>query len=187
MTAPEDRLHLDDSDFRRVRSMLAPHVFAFSEGADPPISDLVEKGIWDHLVHLPDDVALRTTNWIGGTVGQVHAVSMQWLSATPVTPKGAPYAPEPAFLAAEEFEALEFAALHGYYRQALSCLRNALETMTHAAAFAATSNEGGFAKWREGEIEPTFGGSRNTIRTSPIGREISTRLGDGPVFGKQGR
>jgi hypothetical protein len=60
------------------------------------------------------------------------------LFATPIAPEGMPYAPEPAYLVAEEFEASEFMALHGYYRQALGVLRNALETMVHAAALATT-------------------------------------------------
>jgi hypothetical protein len=182
---PEDyRQRLSEADFRRERSMLAPHAFALAESKDPPIDDLVTKEVWDHLVHLPDDVALRTTNWTGSLVGRVHHVSAQWLFSAPVSPDGEPFAPEPAFLAAEEFEALEFAALHGYYRQALSCLRNALETMTHAAAFAVTADRGGFAAWRKGDLELRFQDSRRAVADSPAGQEISRKLDWGPVFGK---
>jgi len=82
-----------------------PSAFALAEGDDPPIFDLVSEEVWDHLVHLTDDVAIRTTNWIGSRVELLHEVSMQWLHATPVELEGSPYAPEPAFDAAEEFEA----------------------------------------------------------------------------------
>jgi hypothetical protein len=183
MINDEDRVHLADNDFRRERAMLAPHVFAIHDGYDPPITDLVDQDVWEHLVHLPDDVAIRTTNWIGSRVGLLHEISMQWLSAGPVDPQGAPYAPEPAFLAAEEFDALEYLALHGFYRQALGCLRNALETMTHAAAFAAMQRADDFQMWRDGSLELRFGISRQTIFTSPVGQRIEQRLPGGSVFG----
>jgi hypothetical protein len=162
----ENRVHLDDNDFRRERAMLAPYVFAIHDGYDPPITDLVNQDVWEHLIHLPDDVAIRTTNWIGSRVDLLHEISMQWLSAGPVDPQGSPYAPEPAFLTAEEFGALEYLALHGYYRQALGCLRNALETMTHAAAFAARRRPDEFREWRDGSLELRFGISRQAILDS---------------------
>lgn len=182
MAADEYRQDLDERDFRRIRSMLSPAAFAISDGEDPPISDLVDKEVWDHLVHLADDVAIRTTNWTGSAVGLVNAVSSQWLFATPVDPEGAPYAPEPALLAGEEFHALEFIALHGYYRQALGCLRNALETMTHAAALAATKREQDFDRWRKGDLELRFQASRKLIAESKTGQQIAQRSGH-PAFG----
>jgi hypothetical protein len=94
-----------------------------------------------------------------------------------------PYAPEPAFLAAEEFEALDYVALHGYYRQALGCLRNALETMTHAAAFAATQRLDDFREWRDGSLELRFRISRQAIFDSQVGQRIEGRLPEGSVFG----
>lgn len=183
MTRDEDHQHLADDDFRHERVWLAPSAFALSDGDDPPISDLIPEATWDHLVHLSDDVAIRTTNWKGSRVELLHQVSAQWLFATPVDPDGAPYAPEPAFLAAEEFEALEFNALHGYYRQALGCLRNALETMTHAAALAATDRGDDFVLWRKGDLELRFGDSRRAIGASSIGRYIEERLGGSWLFG----
>jgi len=183
MTAEEDRQHLAADDFRRERVWLAPSAFALSDGDDPPISDLVPEEIWDHLIHLTDDVAIRTTNWMGSRVKLLHEVSMQWLYATPVEPEGVPYAPEPAFLAAEEFEACEFAALHGYYRQALGCLRNALEIMTHAAALAATERSVEFAQWRNGELELRFGVSHADIAASRIGITIEANMSCGSLFG----
>ena len=175
MTEPEHRLQLAPDDFRRDRAMLAPEAFALSEGDDPPINDLVDKATWDHVVHVPDDVAIRTTNWTGSVTDLIHGVSSEWLFAIPIHREGAPYASEPAILAYEEFEALGFAALHGFYRQALGCLRNALETMAHAAACAATANEEQFRRWRAGEVDLRFGDSRAVILGSVSGREIEGR------------
>lgn len=90
MTAEEDLQHLYEDDFRRERAWLPPHVFALSDGDDPPISDLVREAVWDSVIHLPDDVAIRTTNWIGN-VESLHAVSTQWLFCHPIDPRGAPW------------------------------------------------------------------------------------------------
>lgn len=49
---------------------------------------------------------------------------------------------ELALLAGEEFDALVFNALHGWYRQAIGCLRNGLETLIVGAALAVTDSQG---------------------------------------------
>lgn len=177
------RVPLPESDFRRGRALLAPGAFAVPGGPDPPVDNLVSQPVWDHLIHLSDDVALRTTNWQGSTTDAIHRVSMQWLWATPIYPTGMPFAPDPAILAAEEFEALEFIALHGYYRQALGCLRNALETMTHAARYAACDRVEEFAQWRKGDAEPKFSASRATLLSSQAGSGIELAVAPGSIFG----
>lgn len=174
---------LPEGDFRRGRVLLPPEAFALAEGPDPPIDDLVSKQVWNHLIQLADDVALRTTNWQGSTTDLINRISAQWLFAVPIEPIGAPFAPEPALLTSEEFQALEFIALHGYYRQALGCLRNALETMTHAARYAASGQALEFWRWRKGDLEPKFGSSRASLLLSKAGGEIEQAVAPGSVFG----
>jgi hypothetical protein len=50
---------------------------------------------------------------------------------------------EPALDAAAEFHASPFIAVHGWYRQATAALRNALEVMTVASAFAVRDDRRG--------------------------------------------
>jgi hypothetical protein len=60
---------------------------------------------------------------------------------------------EPCLTALEEFDAVVFNATHGYFRQALGCLRNVLETMTSAAAMAVTNDLAKYNAWRSGSEE----------------------------------
>lgn len=173
-----------EGDFRQCgRVMLPPEAFALAEGPDPPIDDLVSEQVWNHLIQLGDDVALRTTNWQGSITNRMNQISSQWLFAGPIHPIGSPFAPEPALLTSEEFQALEFIALHGYYRQALGCLRNGLETMIHAARYAALGQEAEFRQWREGQVEPKFFSSRASLLSSAVGREIEASCAPRSVFG----
>jgi len=81
---------------------------------------------------------------------------------------------EVSLLAGEEFNALVFNALHGYYRQAIGCLRNALETLIAAAGLAVTGNQELFDRWRNGERQIGFGQARAWLRDSTAGRQVES-------------
>jgi len=86
-----------------------------------------------------------------------------------------------ALLAGEEFDALAFIAIHGYYRQALGCLRNALEVLTVAAGLAVTGNSGLLQRWRAGHEVP-FGNARDWLAASGRGRAVDAVAAPEPVF-----
>jgi hypothetical protein len=89
----------------------------------------------------------------------------------------------PTLIAGEEFEALAFNALHGFYRQAIACLRLALENMAFAAALAATDNSAAFSAWQRGQQEVKYGWARAVIRDSaPVGR-VDAAAAPRSVFG----
>jgi hypothetical protein len=133
---------------------------------------------------LGDDVALQTSNHQGTILNLMHEIVGDWLFSSPVHPEGAPFAPETALLATEEFDALSFNALNGYYRQAIECLRNALEVMTHSACFAVTGDAATFASWRQGSTEPKFAQSRRNIGGSAAGRGVEGAVAPASVFGE---
>ena len=89
----------------------------------------------------------------------------------------------PALIAGEEFDALVFNALHGYYRQAIGCLRISLETLTMAAAFATTTDTESFEAWQAGTLEAKFGRARVLLRDSAEGRQIDVAASPASVFG----
>lgn len=140
--------------FRRMTSGASgpcchPTLFAFpGDGHDLPPTDLVSQDAWTGLIDLPTDVLLRTTSHEGSSVDVLHKLGSMWIFLTPMEEHHAPYLFEAALLAHEEFDALAFIALHGYYRQALGCLRNALEILTVGAGLAVTNNSALFDKWR---------------------------------------
>lgn len=89
----------------------------------------------------------------------------------------------PSLIAGEEFEALVFNTVHGFYRQAISSLRVALETLVMAAGFAVTGDLASFQAWQHGDLEAKFGRARVLLRDSVEGRAIDVAAGPGGVFG----
>jgi hypothetical protein len=183
----EDGVDLQDGDFRRLRRYLAPHLFAWP-GEDnepetyPPPTDLVPEEQWDHLMILPTDVALKSSSYEGSIVSRLARLDSDWIFSWP-EPGEAPFMDEVSLLASEEFNALVFNALHGYYRQAIGCLRNALETLITAAGLAVTGNHELFNRWRNGEQQIAFGQARAWLRDSTLGRQVESDAAPHSVFG----
>jgi hypothetical protein len=120
---------------------------------------------------LPDDVVLSTQKKSTKTFEQLAKLCSGWQSVWP-DPGRAPFMEEVCLLAGEEFDALAFNAVHGYYRQAIGCLRNALETVTIASALAVTNNTTLYAKWRSGQDVP-FGNARDWLADSQTGKQVN--------------
>lgn len=182
----EDGVDLDGDDFRRIRRYLAPHLFAWPDddesGTYPPPSDLIPEENWDHVMTLPTDVALKSSSYEGSAIARLATLETQWIYSWPEVGT-APFIEEASLLVDEEFDALVFNALHGYYRQAISCLRNALETMMTAAALAVTNNHELFDRWRKGEERIGFRRARRWLRDSTEGAEIDGDIAPHSVFG----
>src|SRR5690242_229347 len=106
-------LSLDD--FRAVRIVLEDEDFALVEGEEGPPTDLIDREVWNGIVTLPDDVAIRTSNHYGQPLRVLDQHWTVWVFAVDSVqePIG-----EAMLDAADEFRAATFNALHGYYRQA---------------------------------------------------------------------
>jgi hypothetical protein len=181
----EDRVQLPMDDFRQLRALFAPHLFADpGTGHESPPSDLVSREAWEGVIDLPTDVLLRTTSHEGSSVDVLHGLGSMWTFLTPMEEQQAPYLFEAALLAGEEFDALVFIALHGYYRQALGCLRNALEVLTVGAGLAVTHNAALFARWRNGH-EVKFGNARDMLKDSTEGRRVDQLAAPAAVFNQR--
>jgi hypothetical protein len=57
----------------------------------------------------------------------------------------------------DEFQASIFNCLHGFYRQAIGCLRNVLELVTVGAYCELPGKADEFEQWRSGEREIRYG------------------------------
>jgi hypothetical protein len=184
---PEDRVQLPADDFRGVRAYLAPHLFAIGgDTPDPPPSELISEDTWESVMALPTDVALRTSSYSGYAVERLHELQSDWIFSWPDAGE-APFMDEACLLAGEEFDALVVNAVHGYYRQAIGCLRNALETMAIAAGLVVTNNAALFAKWRQAGQEISFGQARAWLRDSSDGTKIDQEINPDSVFGDDAR
>jgi hypothetical protein len=108
-------------------------------------------------MHLPTDVVLRTTDYLGSMLDDMISQRSAWTNAMPNDPAAAPFMFDAALDAGDEFQAAPFIAAHGYYRQTTAGLRNALEIMAHAARYAVRNDQAGYLAWRAASAEPTFG------------------------------
>lgn len=171
-----DHIPLARNDFRRTRQFLAPHVFAIGgDLPDPPSTDLVERERWEHVMHLADDAALRSSSYSGSSITRMSDLAYGWLRSFPDDPDEAAFMHEVALGAFEEFEATTFLSLHGFYRQALGSLRNALELMTHAAALAVQRDAVRLNDWRQARIELRFRESRSALSNAAGDLEASVQ------------
>ncbi|WP_163506482.1 hypothetical protein [Fodinicola acaciae] len=115
-------------------------------------------------------------------IARLNQLHSDWVFSWP-DPETAPYVDYPSLIAGEEFDALVFNALHGYYRQAISCLRVALETLTMAASFAVVDDMTSFMSWQRGTLETKFGRARASLRDSAAGRKIEAKVFPHSIFG----
>jgi hypothetical protein len=104
--------------------------------------------------------------------------------ATPRQPADSAFMFEPAIDAGDEFHAAPFIAAHGWYRQATASLRNAMETMACAAAFAVRNDTARYADWRAGIHEPKFGNAVDMLGRNAVLTNLDRRLGEPGLFGR---
>ena len=123
------------SDFR-ARQVLDPDDFAGGDGSpDPPPSDLVSEDVWRSIVVLADDVAIRTSDHHGSVLAAQHGLWAALVQALPYEAYeggGDPVA-RALFDANDELHAATYEMLTGYYRQAASSLRSAVEVLLMGA------------------------------------------------------
>ena len=143
-----------DSDFRARRIVLTRSDFAYAPKPAPPPSDLIDKETWDSIVTLPDDVAMRTTNYHGTTIRQLHDLWGVWIECVGEKQDSM----FPVMLdAGDDFQAATYNALTGFYRLSAAALRSALE-LTTIGTWAQLCGKGReFRSWRSGKLPLSFG------------------------------
>lgn len=181
---PEDREPLMVGVFRAERQYLADHVFAIVSGDGQQPNDVVPRDAWEGIMDLPTDVLLRTTDYLGRMVDDLHDQWGGWVHSMPGQPSDSYFMFEPALDASDEFQAAPFAAIHGWYRQATAGLRNALEAIACGAAFAVRNDAARYADWRAGAYEPKFGNAIELLAMDKSLAAVDGRLGDQGLFGR---
>src|SRR5271154_6425267 len=115
---------LPDVDFRARRTVLTPHDFGYAPKPAPRPSDIIDELTWDSIVTLPDDVAVRTSNYHGTTIRQLHDLWGAWIECVGEKQD----CMFPVMLeAGDDFQTATYAALTGFYRLSVAALRSALE------------------------------------------------------------
>jgi hypothetical protein len=129
--------------------LLPNEVFALVNGKRPGSTDLVAEDIWNGIMHLPDDVAMTTSNHHGSQLAALYSLWGDWVEAMSDEH-------DELFTgmldAADCFQASTFDALHGYYRSALSNLRCAIELVAIGAVGNLLPNDRDYVRWKKQNV-----------------------------------
>lgn len=143
------------SDFRAIRHQLEPHEFAFCEGQDIAPTNLIDEETWAGITHLPDDVAIRTSDHNGHRLALLYSLWGDWIAATGDSGK-----PDELFScmldAGDAFQCANFLFLHGYYRAAMADLRVALELVMIGAYGNLKPDDPDYIAWKKSGSELGF-------------------------------
>lgn len=140
-------------DFRSVRQKLPPEAFAIGPKREPDPTDLIDIDTWRAITGLPDDVSLRTSDHHGSTLRNAYELWSHWPALTLELQSLVPDPREDALCLAsltvsDELQASLYAALTGFYRQAIAGLRPALEATMAGAYFKSFPNREKFSNGR---------------------------------------
>jgi hypothetical protein len=145
---------LPTTDFRGRRAVLIDSDFAHVTNTPNPPTDVIERGTWKSIVILPDDVAIRTSNYHGTALAQLHHLWAAWIESVG-------HVEDCMFDvmldAGDDFQAATYNALTGFYRFSMSGLRSALELCTIGAWAQVCGKDQVFQKWRERKEPISFG------------------------------
>jgi hypothetical protein len=175
--------HMPLDDFRAVRIVLETDDYALSSGTpEPPPSDLIPEETWFHLMVLPDDVAVRTSNRNGTLLDILNQLAGTWPECV-----GDSEHPDPVGLAMIEVinepEASLYNMLVGYYRQAIDSLRIILESVSIGAYCQLTAQGNLIQRWLDGNEEVTFNIVAVGLHGAPETRQLHEHLVRAVQFG----
>jgi hypothetical protein len=166
------------SDFRAVRHVLEAHEYAFG-GEELPPRDLIEPAIWDGIIHLPDDIAVRISNHHGRDLKLLYSLWGDWLHAMGDRSLGEDNLFDGMLDAADCFQCTTFNLLHGYYRSALSNLRSALELVAAGAYGTIRPDDPVLINWKTGRADLTFPNCRKRLHKAFANRSFAWFLKQG--------
>ena len=177
---------LPTEDFRAVRVVLEPSDFALgAEFPEPPARDLISKKIWNHIVGLPDDVAIRTSNEFGSILEdasdfQSELVCLSLALQDLVTQSGSKVEDSPIchvlLSATDELAASIYNCLTGYYRVAFSALRNVVENLAIGLHLELSGDQHRFQSWLAGSEELKFGWAADNAPKNKAVGDFEARL-----------
>jgi hypothetical protein len=142
------------TDFRSRRTVLVRSDFGYAPKPAPRPSDIIDKETWDSIVTLPDDVGVRTSNYHGTTIRQLHDLWGAWIECVGEKQD----CMFPVMLeAGDDFQAATYTALTGFYRLSVAALRSALELAAIGAWAQVCGKQKEFRSWQAGRSPLSFG------------------------------
>ena len=151
--------------------------FADAPKAEPPPSDVIDEGTWKSIVMLPDDVAVRTSNYHGTTLRQLNDFWEAWIESRGSVNGSLATA---MLDAADEFQSATYAALTGFYRLSIAALRSALELVAIGTWAEVCHKDEEFQLWRDGTGTLSFATACDGLiaATESLRRKLRDAVGD---------
>jgi len=165
------------TDFRARRTVLTRRDFGYAPKPAPRPSDIIDEATWDSIVRLPDDVAVRTSNYHGTTIKQLDDLWGAWVDCYGEVQDCI----FPVMLdAGDDFQAATYSALTGFYRLSVAALRSALELTAIGAWAQVCRKEKEFRSWRAGKSSLSFGQACDGLSgaTTPLRGHLRATVND---------
>jgi hypothetical protein len=166
-------------DFRARRQVLTDDDFGLS-GQNLPPRDQIDQETWKALTTLPTDVAIRSSDHDGTRIRDLYLLCCSWQEAIEIPKDDGTWKPSmvwaPMLTASEELDAALFNVLHGFYRPAIGCCRNALEVVAVGSACEALQLDARFTEWQKGNEEFAFGDACDRLATCNRLGQLRKRL-----------
>lgn len=168
---------LPQTDFRAKRRVLLRRDFGYAPKTDPRSGDIIDKGTWNSIVILPEDVAVRTSNYHGTTLGHLNDLWGAWVECFG-TKQDCMF---PVMLdAGDNFQAATYNALTGFYRLSIAALRSALELVAIGTWAQVCGKDAEFEQWRAGKAQLSFGKACDGLisATATLGSHLRSTIND---------
>ena len=164
------------SDFRARRRKLLPSDFVFSPERQEKATDQIGPRTWNHIVGLPDDVAIRTTNHHGTEIKNLNEFQSIWTDLSKPTDMMTTVLLD----AHDDFQAALYNAMTGYYRLSVTATRAALEALAIGAWCQTSAKRDDFKKWRRGKMKLEFNNACQGLNATaaPLENYLAAKCGD---------
>ncbi len=165
------------TDFRSRRTVLVRSDFGYAPKPAPRPSDIIDEETWDSILTLPDDVAVRTSNYHGTTIRQLHDLWGAWIECVGEKQDSMFSV---MLESGDDFQAATYAAVTGFYRLSVAALRSALELTAIGAWAQVCGKHKEFRSWRSGKLPLSFGQACDGLfgSTPALRAHLQTTVGD---------
>jgi hypothetical protein len=153
-----------------------PSDFVFSSKKQEKPTDQIGPRTWNHIVGLPDDVAIRTTDHHGTEIKNLNEFQSIWTDLS----KPSDMMTTVLLDAHDDFQAALYNAITGYYRLSVTAIRAALEALAIGAWCQTSAKRDDFKKWRRGKTKLEFNSACQGLHATaaPLETYLDAKCGD---------
>ncbi|MGA2074376.1 MAG: hypothetical protein ABSH52_12815 [Terriglobia bacterium] len=174
-----DATPLRGDDFRSARLTIPARAFAYVEKFRVSL-DPVDLETWTELQAVPDDVCLQITEYHGSALKVQRELHSAWIEKIGYAKDDSLMEDtlnQVAFEVEAEWQACTFEGLHGFYRQAISTLRAAMERTIFALRYQNVPFDPHFKNWLEGQELLSFQPiCDQLVKMNPIVRAVNDHM-----------